>query len=625
MLATDSKGAVASRNGTTAATVWLSDGVPMFVKRMLNKNVAITLLLLVALPLMSMADDSKISPDLRADKSSTGQVQVIVQYAPGTQVSCNGLLGLVDCLVNDVTNLGGSILGQLPLINGVVALLDGPGIVSLSNQSNVVYISPDRPLIPLDVNANGAINAQFAAQSNYTGAGIGVALIDSGVNNHVDLYTGILPLPRVVSNQSFLPGNSNTADQYGHGTHIAGLIAGDGLASTGPLFTQTFKGVAPGAKIVNLRVLDANGAGTDSEVIAAINQAISMKSTYNIRVMNLSLGRAVFESYQQDPLCQAVEQAWKSGIVVVVAAGNDGRYLPTQGYGTITAPGNDPYVITVGAMKPMGTPSRTDDLIASYSSKGPTVIDHIVKPDIVAPGNLLISTETPNTTLYTTDTTNQIPYSSYMTLGSSSPSQYYYTLSGTSMATGVVSGAVADLLQAQPRLTPDQVKARLMKTSYKTFPQSSSVYDPVSGNTYVSQYDVFTVGAGYLDLQAALQSTDIANGSAMSPTAVYNSSTGMVTMSSGSSSVWGSSAAWSGPAVWGSSQFVATNSVMWGASGDNGSSVMWGASALWGSSVMWGASSDSGFSTIWSNSVMWGASGDWSSSVMWGASADDGE
>ncbi len=598
---------------------------PMIVKKMLNKNVAITLLLLVALPLMSMADDSKISPDLRASKTSSGQVQVIVQYAPGTQVSCNGLLGLVDCLLNDVTKLGGSILGQLPLINGVVALLDGPGIVGLSNQSNVVYISPDRPLIPLDVNANSAINAQFAAQSNYTGAGIGVALIDSGVNNHVDLYTGILPLPRVVSNQSFLPGNSNTADQYGHGTHIAGLIAGDGLASTGPLYTQTFKGVAPGAKIINLRVLDANGTGTDSEVIAAINQAISMKSQYNIRVMNLSLGRAVFESYKQDPLCQAVEQAWKSGIVVVVAAGNDGRYLPTQGYGTITAPGNDPYVITVGAMKPMGTPNRNDDLIASYSSKGPTVIDHIVKPDIVAPGNLLISTETPNTTLYTTDSANQIPYNSYMNFGGSSPSQYYYTLSGTSMATGVVSGAVADLLQAQPRLTPDQVKARLMKTSYKTFPQSSSVYDPVSGNTYVSQYDVFTVGAGYLDLQAALQSTDIANGSAMSPTAVYNSSTGMVTMSSGSSSVWGSSAAWSGPAVWGSSQFVATNSVMWGAGTDNGSSVMWGASALWGSSVMWGASNDSGFSTIWSNSVMWGASGDWSSSVMWGASADDGE
>jgi serine protease AprX len=592
---------------------------------MFNRNVAVALLLIAALPLVALADDSKISPDLRASEASGTQVQVIVQYAPGTQVSCSGLLGLVDCLLNDVVQLGGSILGDLPLINGVVALLDGPGIVSLSNQSNVVYISPDRPLIPLDVNANGAINAQFAWQSNYTGAGIGVALIDSGVNNHVDLLYGILPISRIADNQSFVSGNSSSADQYGHGTHIAGLIAGDGLASTGPLFTETFKGVAPGAKIVNLRVLDENGAGTDSEVIAAINQAISMKSQYNIRVMNLSLGRAVFESYQQDPLCQAVEQAWKNGIVVVVAAGNNGRYLPTQGYGTITAPGNDPYVITVGAMKPMGTPTRTDDLIASYSSKGPTVIDHIVKPDIVAPGNLLISTETPNTTLYTTDTSNQIPYSSYMYIGSSSPSQYYYTLSGTSMATGMVSGAVADLLQAQPRLTPDQVKARLMQTAYKTFPQSSSVYDPVSGNTYVSQYDVFTVGAGYLDLEAALQSTAVANGSAMSPTAVYNSSTGMVSMSSNSSSVWGTSAAWSGPAVWGSTQFVGTNSVMWGAGTDNGSSVMWGASALWGSSVMWGASSDSGFSTIWSNSVMWGASGDWSSSVMWGASAGDGE
>ena len=231
------------------------------------------------------------------------------------------------------------------------------------------------------------------------------------------------------------------------------------------------QGIAPGAKIVNLRVLDANGGATDSEVIAAINQAISLKSKYNIRVMNLSLGRAVYESYKLDPLCQAVEKAWQNGIVVVVAAGNNGRYLPTSGYGTVTAPGNDPYVITVGAMKPMGTPQRTDDLIASYSSKGPTVIDRVVKPDLVAPGNLLVSTETPRTTLYTTETSNLVPYSFYQYGGSSSPSAYYFELSGTSMATGVVSGAVADLLQAQPRLTPDQVKARLMKTAYKTFPQ----------------------------------------------------------------------------------------------------------------------------------------------------------
>jgi serine protease AprX len=185
-----------------------------------------------------------------------------------------------------------------------------------------------------------------------------VALIDSGVSNHLDLDRGILPLSRVVYQQSFVPGNSSASDQYGHGTHVAGLIAGDGLSSTGIFYTKTFKGIAPGANIVNLRVLDENGAGTDSEVIAAINQAISLKSQYNIRVINLSLGRAVYESYKLDPLCQAVEKAWQNGIVVVVAAGNNGRYQPTDGYATVTSPGNDPYVITVGAMKPMGTPTR---------------------------------------------------------------------------------------------------------------------------------------------------------------------------------------------------------------------------------------------------------------------------
>src|SRR5258706_10236071 len=140
------------------------------------------ILLLIATVTAARADDSKISPELRGYKS-TQQVQVIVQYAPGTQVNCSGLLGLVGCLVNDVVKLGGAILGQLPLINGVVALLDGNGIQSLSNQSNVVYISADRPLTPSDDNASAAIDADFAWQSNYTGAGVGVALIDSGVSN----------------------------------------------------------------------------------------------------------------------------------------------------------------------------------------------------------------------------------------------------------------------------------------------------------------------------------------------------------------------------------------------------------------------------------------------------------
>ena len=142
------------------------------------------------------ADDSKISPELRG-YNSTQPVQVIVQYAPGTQppaqANCGGLLGLVNCVVSDLLN----IVGQLPLINGVVALVDGTGIVNLSNQSNVVYISSDRQLSTLDV-AGPAVNAEVAWQSNYIGTGIGVALIDSGVNSHPDLYTGILPISRVV-------------------------------------------------------------------------------------------------------------------------------------------------------------------------------------------------------------------------------------------------------------------------------------------------------------------------------------------------------------------------------------------------------------------------------------------
>jgi serine protease AprX len=372
-------------------------------------------------------------------------------------------------------------------------------------------------------------------------------------------------------------------------------------------------------------VLDENGSATDSQVIAAISQAIRLKSKYNIRVINLSLGRAVFESYKQDPLCLAVEKAWKNGIVVVVAAGNNGRYLPTGGYATVTSPGNDPYVLTVGSMKPMGTPERTDDLIASYSSKGPTLLDHVVKPDVVAPGNLVAATETSNTALYNTELSNRIPYSAYVYGGSSTPSKFYFELSGTSMATGVVSGAVADLLQARPLMTPDQVKARLMKTASKTFPASSSVYDAASGITYTSQYDIFTVGAGYVDLAAALASTELSSGTSLSPTAVYDSNTGNVYLTSDSSAVWGTKQAWSGPVVWGSTQFTGGSSIMWGATTTGGSSIMWGASGLAGSSIMWGAGTSSGFSTIWSNSIMWGASGQWASSIMWGASADKGE
>jgi serine protease AprX len=238
----------------------------------MKKSLVIFLLAAVTL---AHANDAKLSPDLK--KVSAPSVTVVVQY--------NQPPSLLDLRL--ILNLAGSILNDLPLVNGVVANLPVANILTLSNQANVKYISLDRALKPSLSNAAPAVNAFAAWQSGYTGAGIGVALMDSGVINHPDLAGGSLGRSRVVWSQNFVPGAFSAVDQYGHGTHIAGLIAGDGASSSGPQYTRTFKGIAPGANLVNLRVLDQNGAGTDSAVIAAINTAILLKPLYNIRVINL--------------------------------------------------------------------------------------------------------------------------------------------------------------------------------------------------------------------------------------------------------------------------------------------------------------------------------------------------
>ncbi len=325
----------------------------------MNRKKCVLLLvgLLLVTSVLAAADDSKLAPELRGRNSST-PVQVIVQYS---QQPCS----LVGC----VLNLVGDVVSSLPLLNAVVTVVDNTHLANLANDPNVIYVSPDRPVNMMLSNGAPAINAPAAWNAGDTGSGISVAVVDSGINGSPDLNGGLLGLSRVVYSQNFVSGSLTASDQYGHGTHVAGLVAGDGASSTGPSYFRTFKGIAPSANLVNLRVLDSNGEGTDSAVIAAISRAIDLKSMYNIRVLNLSLGRPVMESYRQDPLCQAVEKAWKAGIVVVVSAGNYGRYdgANNDGYGTITSPGNDPYVITVGAMKPMGTPERTDDLIVPTS------------------------------------------------------------------------------------------------------------------------------------------------------------------------------------------------------------------------------------------------------------------
>ena len=542
----------------------------------------------------------KISVDVETlDPANT--VDVIVQYRqPPTEVHHK-----------KVTDRGGRLKTELGVVNsGHYAIFAGK-LADLANDPDVAFITPDRPVKGMLDYANSTVGADIALKSNFDGTGIGIAVIDSGVRQKNDLaYPANTNKSRVVYSEDFT-GKSNTGDPFGHGTHVAGIVAGSATASTGKNFSVAFRGMAPNATVVSLRVLDENGAGTDSAVIAAIQRAIALKSQYNIRVINLSLGRGVLESYKTDPLCLAVEQAWKAGIVVVVAAGNSGRdnSAGTLGYGTILSPGNDPYVITVGAMKTMNTASRADDLIASYSSKGPTAIDHIVKPDILAPGNRVISLIGETTGLYQLSTAaNLVPCSYYTTstncVGNSTT---YYRLSGTSMAAPMVSGSVALMLQKQPTLTPDQVKARLMKTASKTFPRFSTATDPVTGLTYTSQYDIFTVGAGYLDVWAALNNTDLATKPAMSPIAVYNSSTGKVTLqNSATSGIWGDNGIWGDHTVWGNYVWLSSANGIWG---DNG---LWGANGIWGDKTLLG------FNGIWGDKTLSGTTAPASASALTG-------
>ncbi len=553
-------------------------------------------LILIICPTAAIADPPRLAKDLQA-LDPDAEIDIIVQFAhpPG------------DRQHRAVAKRGGQLKTELAIIDGASYTIPARNLADLAQDPEVLYISPDRPLQALLDYTDPTVGSTYALQNGLDGTGVGVAIVDSGINLSKDLQnlTGG-SASRVVYSQSFVSGVTNTSDQYGHGSHVAGIIAGNGAASTGSTYFKTFRGIAPNAKLVNLRVLDSNGKGTDSAVINAINRAIQLKNQYNIRVINLSLGRPVYESYALDPLCQAVERAWNAGIVVVAAAGNDGRNNSqnTAGYATITAPGNDPLVITVGGMKHMNTVSRSDDLIASYSSKGPTLIDHIVKPDVVAPGNRLISLQASKSLTSTKSTTNRILYTYYQTTSSKTYSADYYRLSGTSMATAVVSGAAALMLNEDWTLGPETIKARLMKTSTKTFPSYSTAVDPNTNIQYVSQYDMFTVGAGYIDIQAALNSTDFvaAGSTAASPTAVFDASSNTVTVANTNTSVWGTAAIWGTAAVWGSA-------AVWGTSvWLDGSAAVWGTSALWGSAAVWGTSTLQGNAAIWGTAAVWGTS-----------------
>jgi serine protease AprX len=564
-----------------------------------------------------------VSPQLLSGDQNR-QVEVIVQYAPT-------LIGSLLSPVCGVLNL----VELLPL--GELCSMAASAAAGLANNPNVAHVSVNNALqgtaTPVyDYMPQSIQPASAAGPPNFSyGANIGVAVIDSGIHVNQDLIgngsTGLLAnlIPRVSYAESFVSGEG-VDDYYGHGTHIAGIIAGDGRNSSGSAYQYNIHGVAPGAHLINLKVLDRNGKSSDAAVIKAIDRAIQLRDIYQIKVINLSLGRPVYESYRTDPLCQAVERAWRKGITVVVAAGNAGRdnSAGTLGYGTIAAPGNDPLAITAGAMNTEGTALRADDLMTTYSSKGPSLLDHIVKPDLVAPGNKIFSIRLPGSTLESLEPDNVVPLAAYAKAPAAGQMSNYFILNGTSMAAGVTSGAVAALLSRQ-NLTPDQVKARLMKTAGKTFPRTSVITDPTTGQTFSIEYDMFTVGAGYLNLDAALASSETipaninaaspvaapgqADGSGQTPVYVSNDSSQMIVWGSGT--VWGSSAAWGPGTVWGSSVWSANSGV-------------WGSSVVWGSTIVWGSGSDAGYSVVWGSTIVWGSSGDAGTMIVWGSTGVQG-
>ena len=594
----------------------------------------------------------KTSPDLASPTTSV--VSVIVQY--NTTPTAGE--------VQQLTTMGGTtppvMLNSIHAVQISVPVSELPFI---AQDGNVKYISVDRAVRAHDTASTSiATSTEFTAEPinapavwamGYQGTGIGVAVIDSGISNLSDL-AALTTGSRITYSQGFVstqPGDAN--DHYGHGTHVAGLIGGNGASSTGKKFFHTFLGIAPNVNLINLRVLDSNGQGSDTAVIQAIETAISLKATYNIRVINLSLGRPIFESYTLDPLCQAVEQAWKAGIVVVVAAGNNGRDLAlnTEGYGTIEAPGNDPYAITVGAVRTNGTAAPSDDAMASYSSKGPSFIDQVAKPDLVAPGNLVTSLYNGVTALQKANPTFYTPLGFYQSIGNSGmASNDYMPLSGTSMATGVTSGAVALLLNASPSLTPDAVKALLMRDANKSIlPATSTV--TANGVVYTAHNDVFTVGAGYLDIAAAVKDAKanaVPSGDTKSPIAVYNPDTkathfvidktalwgatvlwgagnvyGQNSFTSGSTALWGAGTTSGSTALWGAGT-PASSTVLWGANGPTSNTVLWGAGSTGGSTVLWGANDPSAFTALWGATVLWGAGTPDAATALWGANGLDG-
>ena len=442
-----------------------------------------------AAPAQAQSTGVKIAPALRErialDPLKLQPVIVEMEHASAPFVKQSNVLLAEQAF--DLLGVAGVQVGTLPILGSAAGWLSGAAIETLAALPSVAYVhhdatvAPRRPTSATPPWPRGALESFYPQQTNADrvwgqarGEGLSVAVLDSGIAADPDLGARVLTAVSFAGRRS-----SNQLDPGGHGTHIAGIIGGSGARSQGE-----FVGMAPGVHLVDVQVLDANGNGRLSSVVAGLGWVVEHRAQYNIRVVNLSFGAPAPSSYRVDPLSAAVEIAWKRGLVVVAAAGNTG-----PAGGTVESPGIDPYVVTVGATDDQGTLTTRDDTLAWFSSWGGPAGGR-PKPDLVAPGRRLVSIRVPGSTL-------DRLYADHAVAARNGAS--YFRLTGTSQASAVVAGAAALLLAGQPALTPDQVKSILLGTTQSVGQSGLISPDPTAG------------GSGMLDAAAAYNSGPRAN------------------------------------------------------------------------------------------------------------------
>ncbi|OGO53223.1 MAG: hypothetical protein A2148_01790 [Chloroflexi bacterium RBG_16_68_14] len=407
--------------------------------------------------------------------------------------------GTPDDLLAFVTQSGGTVEREFHIIPALDVEVPAGQVDDLARQDGVAWLSLDAPVVsahagdgenenlPTPKKLANAFPAAVAATkvwNSFAGAGVTVAVVDTGISDddHPDFAHG--NAARVTQEAVVNTVTGNDQDGYGHGTHVGGIVGGDGSL----LSDARYAGVAPVVNLVDVKIGDDAGNATLGDVLAGLQWVDDNRDSYNIRVVNLSLTSTVAQSYKVDPLDAAVELLWFHGVAVVVSAGNLGTAADAVQY----PPANDPFVIVVGAVDDKATTGQSDDALTSWSSRGLTQ-DGFAKPDVVAPGRNIVSDIDTNSVL-----AQEHPESVVDT--------NYFRMSGTSMSAAVVSGVVALIREAHPEWLPGQVKYVLRDTA-RPIPGDSSSREPLTDKAIAYTSTVLSADDGltpnYILLSAA--------------------------------------------------------------------------------------------------------------------------